>query len=86
MLDIARTIADNAPLSVAASKLTINEMLKDESRPRHGRDQARWRALLRQRRLQGRPHRVHGEAPAAVRRALRLVKLHGWGARMQRWP
>ena len=31
MLDIARTIADNAPLSVAASKLTINQMLKDES-------------------------------------------------------
>jgi enoyl-CoA hydratase len=31
VLDIARTIADSAPLSVAASKLTINEMLKDES-------------------------------------------------------
>jgi enoyl-CoA hydratase/carnithine racemase len=31
VLEIARTIADNAPLSVAASKLTINEMLKDES-------------------------------------------------------
>ena len=31
VLDIARTIADNAPLSVAASKLTIDEMLKDES-------------------------------------------------------
>lgn len=31
VLDIARTIADNAPLSVAASKLTISEMLKDES-------------------------------------------------------
>jgi enoyl-CoA hydratase/carnithine racemase len=31
VLDIARTIADNAPLSVAASKLTINEMIKDES-------------------------------------------------------
>jgi enoyl-CoA hydratase/carnithine racemase len=30
--DLARTIADNAPLSVAASKLTINEMLKDESK------------------------------------------------------
>ncbi|HVC62621.1 MAG TPA: enoyl-CoA hydratase [Acetobacteraceae bacterium] len=29
VLEIARTIADNAPLSVAASKLTINEMLKD---------------------------------------------------------
>jgi enoyl-CoA hydratase len=29
VLDLARTIADNAPLSVAASKLTINEMLKD---------------------------------------------------------
>ena len=31
VMDIARTIADNAPLSVKASKLTINEMLKDES-------------------------------------------------------
>jgi hypothetical protein len=31
VLEIARTIADNAPLSVAASKLTIGEMLKDES-------------------------------------------------------
>jgi len=31
VLEIARTIAENAPLSVAASKLTINEMLKDES-------------------------------------------------------
>jgi len=31
VLDIARTIADNAPLSVYASKLTIAEMLKDES-------------------------------------------------------
>ncbi|HQT77233.1 MAG: enoyl-CoA hydratase [Rhodospirillales bacterium 20-64-7] len=31
VLDIARSIADNAPLSVAASKLTINELLKDES-------------------------------------------------------
>lgn len=31
VLEIARTIADNAPLSVAASKLTINEMVKDES-------------------------------------------------------
>jgi enoyl-CoA hydratase len=31
VLDIARTIADNAPLSVAASKVIINEMIKDES-------------------------------------------------------
>lgn len=29
VLDVARTIADNAPLSVAASKLTITEVLKD---------------------------------------------------------
>jgi formyl-CoA transferase len=29
VLDIARTIADNAPLSVAASKFTITEVLKD---------------------------------------------------------
>ncbi|HUB49460.1 MAG TPA: enoyl-CoA hydratase [Acetobacteraceae bacterium] len=32
VLDLARTIADNAPLSVAASKLTISELLKDESK------------------------------------------------------
>jgi enoyl-CoA hydratase len=29
VLDVARTIADNAPLSIAASKLTITEVLKD---------------------------------------------------------
>ena len=29
VLDIGRTIADNAPLSVAASKLTITEVMKD---------------------------------------------------------
>jgi enoyl-CoA hydratase/carnithine racemase len=29
VLEIARTIADNAPLSIAASKLTITEVLKD---------------------------------------------------------
>jgi enoyl-CoA hydratase len=29
VLDLARTIADNAPLSIAASKLTISEVLKD---------------------------------------------------------
>jgi len=29
VLAIARTIADNAPLSIAASKLTINEVMKD---------------------------------------------------------
>jgi enoyl-CoA hydratase len=31
VMEIARSIAENAPLSVRASKLTINEMLKDES-------------------------------------------------------
>src|SRR3954447_20215150 len=31
VMSIARTISENAPLSVRASKLTINEMLKDES-------------------------------------------------------
>ena len=40
VLDIARTIADNAPLSVAASKLTIEEVLKDASRARYGSDRA----------------------------------------------
>jgi enoyl-CoA hydratase/carnithine racemase len=42
VLDLARTIADNAPLSVAASKLTINEMLKDESQ----RDTAAMRRMM----------------------------------------
>ncbi len=32
VMDIARSIAENAPLSVKASKLTINELLKDESK------------------------------------------------------
>jgi len=32
VMEIARTIAENAPLSIKASKLTINEMLKDESK------------------------------------------------------
>jgi len=31
VMAIARTIAENAPLSIKTSKLTINEMLKDES-------------------------------------------------------
>ncbi len=31
VMEIAQTIAENAPLSIKASKLTINEMLKDES-------------------------------------------------------
>ena len=31
VMSIARTISENAPLSIRASKLTINEMLKDES-------------------------------------------------------
>jgi enoyl-CoA hydratase len=32
VMGIARTISENAPLSVRASKMTIDEMLKDESR------------------------------------------------------
>jgi enoyl-CoA hydratase len=31
VMSIARTISENAPLSVRASKMTINEMIKDES-------------------------------------------------------
>jgi enoyl-CoA hydratase/carnithine racemase len=31
VMEIAQTIAENAPLSIKASKLTIKEMLKDES-------------------------------------------------------
>jgi enoyl-CoA hydratase len=36
VMDLARTIAENAPLSVRASKITINEMLKDESQRNMG--------------------------------------------------
>ena len=32
VMEIARNIADNAPLSVRASKITINELMKDESK------------------------------------------------------
>ena len=66
VLDIARTIADNAPLSVAASKLTINEMLKDESQRDMAAIAADGGGLLQQRRLQGGTDGVHGEARAAV--------------------
>ena len=31
VMSLARTISENAPLSIRASKMTINEMLKDES-------------------------------------------------------
>ena len=65
-MDIARTISENAPLSVGASKLTINEMLKDESAAGHGGDEADIGELLQQRGLQGRADGVHGEAGAAV--------------------
>jgi enoyl-CoA hydratase len=36
VMGIARTISENAPLSVRASKMTINEMLKDESQRNMG--------------------------------------------------
>jgi enoyl-CoA hydratase/carnithine racemase len=41
VMEIAHTIAENAPLSVQASKLTISEMLKDESQ----RDMAAIKAI-----------------------------------------
>ena len=44
---------------------------------RHGRDPARDGDLLQQRRLQGRPHRIHGKAPATVRRALTAASAGG---------
>ena len=36
-MEIARTISGNAPLAIKAAKITIAQVLKDDSRPRHGR-------------------------------------------------
>ena len=71
VLEIARTIADNAPLSVAASKLTINEVMKDPKRARHGSGAPRRCRCVRQRRLQGGADCVHGEAAAEIPGAVR---------------
>ena len=66
VLDIARTIADNAPLSVAASKLTINEMLKDECERDMEAIKRIGEICFDSADYKEGPHRVHGKAAAAV--------------------
>ena len=71
--DYARTIAANAPLTVKACKTVVAELAKDPA----GRDVALCEevvgSLLRERGLQGRADRVHGEAQAPVHGALRAA-------------
>ena len=63
---MASTIANNAPLSVKASKLTIGEVLKDGAERDFRDDRQNLERMLRQRRLQRGPHGVHGEEKARL--------------------
>ena len=59
-------VAENAPLSLISAKAAIREVLKDPGARELDALQRQNRRLLGERRLQGRPHRVHGEADTAV--------------------
>ena len=65
---ITDMICANAPLTIKAVKYTVGEMLKDELQAQYRAHHRDGRELLRQPRLQRRPHRLHGEAQAGVYR------------------
>ena len=62
----AEQIAANAPLSIRASKLTIDQVLMDREDRDHDLIAALGEGLLRQRGLQGGACGVHGKAPSGV--------------------
>ena len=67
VLDLARTIADNAPLSVRAAKLAVDEMVKDES-------DATWRRSCGgRRRASTAPTTGKGRAAFMEKRAPRFI-------------
>ena len=77
-MEIARTISGNAPLAIKAAKITIAQVLKDESK----RDMDAIKADRH--RLHGLggfprgPHRVHGKAQAAVQgQIVRVARMSG---------
>ena len=65
-MDIARTIADNAPLSVAASKLTIERVMRDESHRDMDAVERPSPPCFDSADYREGQHRVLGEAPAAI--------------------
>ena len=65
-MEIARTISGNAPLAIQAAKITIAEVLKDESRRDMDADQKDRHGLHGLGGFPRRPHGFHGKAQAAV--------------------
>ena len=71
VVELARTIADNAPLTVRAAKFAIRAMHPGPRRPRPRGGGAPRRGVLPERRLHRGTARVHGEAPPGVFRGER---------------
>ena len=69
---ITGAIAQNAPLTIALAKAAAREIAKPESKQDHKKLEKMARGLLRQRRLQGRPPRLHGKAQAGLQGTLAL--------------
>ena len=68
-MEIARTISGNAPLAIQAAKITIAQVLKDESKRDMDAIKEIGTACMDSRRFPRRPPRVHGKAQAAVQGA-----------------
>jgi hypothetical protein len=66
--EMTETIAGNAPLTVKCAKLVVGEVLKDADKRDVAATERARRGLLQERRLQGRPGRLHGEAQAEIHR------------------
>ena len=65
-MEIARTISGNAPLAIKAAKITIAEVLKDESKRDMDAIKKIGMACMDLRRFSRRPNGFHGKAQAAV--------------------
>ena len=72
-MEIARTISVNAPLAIKAAKITIAQVLKDESQRDMDAVKADRHRLHGQRGFPRGPDRLHGKAQAAVQGAVTLV-------------
>ena len=68
---ITDMICANAPLTIKAVKVTVGEVLREESKRDLARAAELVEALLREPRLHRRPHRLHGKAQAGVHRHVR---------------
>ena len=67
---ITDMISANAPLTIKAVKVTVGEVVKEDSKRNLARSAELVEAVLCQPRLHRRPHRIHGEAQAGVYRQL----------------